>query len=227
MSIRVPRIVRRKSVLLVVVIGVVAGLSAMGAGIAAMSSSNQITACFNRSNGSIYIIGEGADRSSCHPNDVPIVWNIRGPAGPQGPSGVSGPPGLPGATGPVGASGSPGPVGPPGTFTGVFSSPNGNYSIRVTDTDIELKGPSSKLKLDSTGVVLEDAVNVHLRAGASVRVDSGATLQLQGGQVLINAGQAGAPAARAGDPIAGAKESNSDSVTGNVLTGSTSVFIGN
>jgi len=206
MSIRIRRVVRTKSVLLVMVIAAVAGLSAMGAGIAAMSSSSEINACFKRSNGSIYVVGEGAERGSCQPNDVPIVWNVRGPAGPGGPAGAAG---------------------PPGTFTGLLSSPNGDFSIRVADTGIELKGPSSRIKLDSTGVVLEDAVSVHLKAGASVRVDAAATLQLQGSQVLINAGQAGAPAARAGDPIAGAKDPNSASVTGNVLTGSTSVFIGN
>jgi hypothetical protein len=213
--------------LLVMVVVAVAGLSAMGAGIAAMSNSNQINACFKPSNGSIYVVGQGAERGNCQPNDVPIVWNIIGPVGPQGPSGAAGPPGPSGATGPVGASGSPGPVGPPGTFTGLFSSPNGDYSIRVADTGIELKGPSSKIKLDSSGIVLEDAVSVHLRSGSSVRVDAGVTIQLHGSQVLINAGQNGAPAARAGDPVAGAKDPSSDSVSGSVLTGSTSVLIGN
>ncbi|HXI59797.1 MAG TPA: hypothetical protein VNO55_27205 [Polyangia bacterium] len=227
MSIGVRRIVRRKSVLLVMVIVAVAGLSAMGAGIAAMSNSNQINACFKPSNGSIYVVGLGAERSSCQPNDVPIVWNIVGPVGPQGPSGAAGPPGPAGATGPAGANGTPGPVGPPGAFTGLFSSPSGDYSIRVADTGIELKGPSSKIRIDSTGLVLEDAVNVHLRSGSSVRLDAGATIQLQGSQVLINAGQNGTPAARVGDPVVGAKDPNSDAVSGTVVTGSTSVLIGN
>jgi Collagen triple helix repeat (20 copies) len=227
MSFKVGHVVRRKSVLLVMAIAAVVGLSAMGAGIAAMSDTNQISACFNRSNGSIYIIGQGSERSSCHPNDVPIVWNVKGPAGPQGPAGEAGPPGPSGATGPAGATGSPGPVGPPGTFTGLFSSPNGQYSIQVTDTGIELKGPSTRIRVDSGGILLDDAVSVRLRSGSSFRVDSAGPLHVQGFPVLINADGGGSLAARAGDQVVGAKDPRSDAVTGLVVSGSTSVLIGN
>src|SRR5262249_61960374 len=41
-----------------------------------------------------------------------------------------------GAAGPQGPPGSTGAQGPPGTFTGHFQSPNGAYSLDVTDTGI-------------------------------------------------------------------------------------------
>jgi hypothetical protein len=233
-------VLRRKSSLVAITIGAGTALLLAGAGVAAMSSSNQINACYKPSNGSIYIVGQGSKQCACQPHDVPISWNVRGPAGPPGP---------PGSAGPQGARGPAGAAGPAGTFTGHFTSPSGLFSIQVSDTGIELKGPASSITLDATslqvkgpassiklkspsGLVLEDAASIELRAGAEIRIDSGADImvdsggntQMRGTQVLINAGQNPAPAARAGDPIQGA--ANGPSVTGTVLSGSSSVFIG-
>lgn len=82
-----------------------------------------------------------------------------GAPGAKGDTGATGAPGAPGAkgdTGPQGAVGPQGPAGPQGTagsgsgsgFSGSFTSPNGLYSLAVTDAGITLKGPGGKVVID-------------------------------------------------------------------------------
>jgi hypothetical protein len=83
-----------------------------------------------------------------------------------------------------------GPKGDPGDpFQGTFASPNGLYSISVTDLGIQLKGPSGSVDIDAATIELTNAgSNVTLTpAGAYV---TGTVVQLNG---------CGAPVARIGD----------------------------
>jgi hypothetical protein len=98
----------------------------------------------------------------------------RGPATTQFDSfnltlGAAGPQGPPGATGATGAAG---PQGPPGTFTGHFQSPNGQYSLDVTDTGIRLAGPGATIQLGNGTVTIMTMGTTTVRAQTlSVRSD--------------------------------------------------------
>jgi len=73
--------------------------------------------------------------------------------GATGPAGSSGPRGPQGDTGPQGA---------PGVFSGHFQSPNGAYSLDVTNNGIVLTGPAAKIQLVAgTATVSGVQVNVH------------------------------------------------------------------
>ena len=154
---------------------------------------------------------------SAQHDEAPISWSQSGPlgaTGPMGPTGATGLTGSQGATGVTGGQGSTGATGtdgatgstgPAGTFSGTFTSPNGQYSISVTDTGIVLSGPGphDKIRLDGTGVrieapqvsamidngvVINSGQQIDLRAGTNATLRSGANLTITAGAALdVNA----------------------------------------
>jgi hypothetical protein len=84
--------------------------------------------------------------------EIPISWNLSGPVGATGPAGPTGATGPQGATGAAGATGA---TGPAGTFNGVFTSPNGLFSLSVTDAGIVLRGPNGSVTVDGTGAAID------------------------------------------------------------------------
>jgi hypothetical protein len=112
--------------------------------------------------------------------------------------GTAGPAGPPGPRGPTGDTG---PQGPPGVFSGHFQSPNGAYSLDVTNNGIVLTGPAAKIQIvggtatvSGVDVRVQGDVSAELKAGATATVNAGAiatlkagaTVVIQGPQVLIN-----------------------------------------
>jgi IPT/TIG domain-containing protein len=157
-----------------------------------------------------------------------------GAAGPQGPAGPSGPPG------------------PPGTFTGHFQSPNGQYTLDVTDTGVRLAGPGAMMQLGNgtvtimaTNVVVKSDLNTEIRSGATTMVRSGTNTDIQssasttvnsGATTTVNSAASTSingspvflnggsrPAARTGDPV----QVDPASGAGVITAGSTTVFVGN
>jgi hypothetical protein len=139
----------------------------------------EINACSKKGAGTLYLAGD----KGCLPGDTAVAWTIKGPqgepgpAGPSGPegpkgdrgdvgpAGPSGPEGPQGPSGPQGAQGPSGPSGPAGTFSGSFQSPNGQYSISVTDAGIELRGPGSgRVRLDAGNLILQGNVGLQVNA---------------------------------------------------------------
>jgi hypothetical protein len=122
----------------------------------------------------------------------------RGPATTQFDSfnltlGAVGPPGPPGAAGTAGATG---PPGPPGTFSGHFQSPNGLYSLDVTDTGIRLAGPGASIQLGNgtvtimtlgttsirgQNVMIRSDQDIDIRAGVDASLRASGNLDLQSG----------------------------------------------
>jgi hypothetical protein len=173
----------------------------------------------------------------------------RGPATTQFDSfnvtlGAVGAPGPAGATGPQGPAGATGPQGPAGTFSGHFQSPNGAYSLDVTDTGIRLAGPAASIQLvggtvtimatnvtvrsditteirSGVNTTLLSSASTEIQSGANTTIISGGSTNIEGNPVFLNGG--GQPAARAGDTV----QVNTGSGTGSIVTGSTTVFIGN
>ena len=121
-----------------------AGGVAYGAG-----NDAQVNACVQKGNGTLYLANA---KGACKPGDSKMAWGMQGPPGLPG---ATGPAGAAGPTGPQGASGPAGPPGAAGTFSGTFKSPNGQYSLTILDTGIELKGPGGKLKVNPGNLTLD------------------------------------------------------------------------
>ena len=153
--------------------------------------------------------------------------------------------------GAVGPQGPTGPQGPPGTFSGHFQSPNGSYSLDVTDTGIRLAGPSATIQLANgtvtimvTNLTVRSSLNTDIRSGdtttirsaSNTDVRSDATLTLRSGAntniqadgvtaiqgVNVLLNGGGHPAARFGDAV----QVDTASGQGTIQGGSTTVFIG-
>jgi len=158
------------------------------------------------------------DPARCRGNETPIQWSEQGVAGPPGPQG---PPGEDGEDG------------EDGTFSGTFTSPNGLYSLSVTDTGIVLASPDSSIRVTDSAirvetmgpdlielrganqVKVESGAAFELRAGLTASLQSGAGFAVRGSRVDIN-GVGCRPAARVGDAVAG----------GSIVSGSATVCIG-
>ena len=166
--------------------------------------------------------------ASCRTNELPIEWNVAGARGAQGPAGEDGADGTSptvaqvdpgtggcanggaaitdsaGATAYVcnGLNGQDGADGD--SFAGTFTSPNGQYSINVTDTGVTIASPDSSIvvsggaitveTLSTDGIVvrsgglfdLRSGTSLDLRAGTTGRLESTSTMTIRGSVVNIN-----------------------------------------
>jgi len=86
--------------------GALAALAATGP-----NKGSVIQACKQRVTGFLRVV---SDPSKCTRREVPLAWNIQGPAGAAGPTGPEGPTGAAGPAGPQGDRGPAGPQGPAG-----------------------------------------------------------------------------------------------------------------
>jgi hypothetical protein len=135
--------------------------AAIGAGTAAyaFSGSEVVSACYVPTTGALYVVGRDDTQKTCKLGHVPIAWNTEGPQGPQGPA---------------------------GTFSGSFRSPNGLYSLSVTDSGITLAGPAASVDVGASTVSVQGATTVSVQ---------GAIVQLNGAGCR--------PAARLADAVSG------------------------
>ena len=166
-------------------------------------------ACMLKNVGTIRIIDP--ERQRCSTSlEIEITFNKQGPTGNPGPTG---PPGPPGPAGQDGEDGEDGQDGAP--FSGTFTSPNGQYSLSVTDSGIVLAGAGSTINLTSAGVAVQSDSDLTLQSGSaliaqaatgvsiagnSVAIDSDRNLTLESGQAL--AAQAGTGVSIAGNGVA-------------------------
>lgn len=158
--------------------------------------------------------------ASCRSNELPIEWNVAGGPGARGPAGEDGADGTSptvsqvdpgtggclnggaaitdsaGATAYVcnGLNGQDGADGE--SFSGTFASPNGQYSINVTDTGVTIASPDSSIvvssgaitveTLSSDAIVVRSGTSLELRAGTTGRLESTSTMTIRGSVVNIN-----------------------------------------
>ena len=163
-------------------------------------------ACMLKNVGTIRIIDPERQRCSAS-LEVEITFNKQGPTGNPGPTGPPGHLGRPAKDGEDGQDGAP--------FSGTFTSPNGQYSLSVTDTGIVLSGAGSTINLTSAGVQVRSDRDLTLQsasalvaqagtgvsiAGNDVAIDSDRNLTLQSGSAL--AAQAGTGVSIAGNGVA-------------------------
>lgn len=211
-------------------LGAAVVVAALGAGAAYATTSlvragavepAVIQGCKNPGNGGLRVVATPAD---CHKNETPIAWNAVGPAGPPGvsPTVTALAPGD--ANCPAGgaviadAFGSTAYACNGESFAGTFTSPNGQFSLRVDDNGVKLAGPGNQTVTISGAGIKAEGNSVELKSSSTVKVDAAtnfdlksigasiqaaANLDLEGGHVSINGAGSCAPAARMGDPAVG------------------------
>ena len=190
---------------------------AAGVAYASIPDAGSLTyhACMLKGVGTIRIIDPEKQHCSAA-LEAEITFNQKGPAGPGGAQGAAGTDGVSptvaqltagdancpngGAAitdaanhtayvcnGAQGATGQPGAEGQP--FSGTFTSPNGQYSISVTDDGISIASTSSAtIGLDSTGIAIHTPGTIAVR-GRGVDIQSQADLGLGGADSIgLNSG---------------------------------------
>ncbi len=190
----------RRSARLGVLVVVVAAAAA-GVAYAAIPGSGAVyTGCMLKNVGTVRLIDTSLPASNlmshCTNLETQITWNQTGQTGQTGPQGAQGPAGQTGAQGPAGPTGAtgaagpqgdPGPAGPQGQkgdtgdFSGHFASPNGLFTIDVTDTGIKLAGPTGTLDIGPSSEGLEDSFGDKVTLdGGEVNVDAVAAVNVKG-----------------------------------------------
>ncbi len=155
-----------------------------------------------------------------------------------------------------GATGPAGPAGADGTpFDGTFTSPNGAYSLSVTDAGVLVTGSGSTVRVSSTGIRIESlsqplsiraadvdvrsdgglsamvATSLSLRAGSTARLEGGAGTTVRGGGVVeIDGGSVALNGGTSCRPAARAGDlvapSPGNTFPGTIVGGAPSVCIG-
>lgn len=100
----------------VVAVGTLTAMGALGGGLAygsASSPDTTYTACVSTVGHALYNV-TSTGTPTCLRHDTKITWNQTGPQGAQGPAGAAGPTGAKGDTGATGPAGVTGAVGPTG-----------------------------------------------------------------------------------------------------------------
>jgi hypothetical protein len=156
-----------------------------------------------------------SEAENCRNNETPIQWSQTGPAGPPGPPGADGADGEDGEDGEDGVSptvaqlapgdpncpeggaaitdsagttayvcsGSDGEDGEP--FSGTFTSPNGEYTLSVTDAGIVASGDGSTIALDGSGIRIETGADpISIASASSIAVDTATNATVSVGGVL-------------------------------------------
>lgn len=135
-------------------------------------------ACVHHARGALRVIDPAVERCN-EQTETAISFAARGHAGPAGPAG------------PAGRDGRDGVDGEP--FSGTFTSPNGLYSLRVTDTGIVMTGDGSTIALDGSGITVQSGADpIAIRSGGALLVDvaGDTTVDLDGSLTLVAAGNA-------------------------------------
>ena len=140
-----------------------------------------------------------------------------------------------------GADGTNGTDGTP--FSGTFTSPNGQYSISVTDTGVTISGAGTTVDLSGTGLKVQSSTGLTLKSGGDASLESsggltvkaggnatisgGGTLGLSGALLTLNnSGPTCLLAARLGDSILATSANQGAISTGFITSGSPTVCIG-
>lgn len=130
-------------------------------------------ACYVPLTGTIYRIKAPRTRPACaSTSHVAFSWNQEGPVGPKGEPGD------------------------PAEFSGTLTSPDGNYSLAITNDGILLDGPSGSVSIDEFGVsILADSGKVTVVAADDFVMSAGrdATLKATNDLTIKAAANPGIP----------------------------------
>jgi hypothetical protein len=108
------------------------------------------------------------------------------------------------------AEGAAGAQGQAGTSNGTLQSPDGNYTLSVTNAGIVATGPNAQVMLDNGGLVLKSGTTLVLDAGTNLDLKAAASATIRGSVTRVGCANGGVPAARVGSQL---------QVSGNVSVG--------
>jgi len=227
---------RRRLAVVTVAIFAVAGGIAYGS---IPDAGGVYHACLAKT-GAIRIIDTDTDQ--CKAFETPITFNQKGQPGDPGKSPtvapvaagdshcLAGGAAITDAAGTTayvcsGANGKDGADGTP--FSGTFTSPNGQYSISVTDTGVTVAGAGTTVNLSGTGLKVQAANGLTLESGFGLSVKAATTLELSGSLLTLNnSGPTCLRAARLGDSLLATSTNQGALSTGFITDGSPTVCIG-
>ncbi len=112
----------------------------------------------------------------------------------QTPNAKEGPWALMAAQGAVGAQG------PAGTFGGTLQSPDGKYTLSVTNAGIVATGPNGQVTMDGGGLVLKSGTTIVLDADTSLDLKAAASATIRGSVTHLGC-TGGTQVARVGSQI--------------------------
>jgi hypothetical protein len=137
-EVQMRRLHRRQAIAYVLGVLTAGGGFAVGAAWAghAAAVDNTIHACVQKGTGTLY---QQTAAGGCKPGDTTLEWSITGPQGIQGIQGSQGP------QGPKGDQGA------PGKNILTAKSPNGLFSITVSNSGILIGGPNATFTVDFEG----------------------------------------------------------------------------
>jgi hypothetical protein len=240
---------RKSLVTIVAVLGV--GVVTAGIAYAAIPASDgTIQGCYAKLGGFLRVVDSASQCKTSL--EVPIKWSQNGLKGDPGLNGTNGTNGAPGAPGvsptvtqlapgdancPAGGaaltdstgstayvcSGQNGQAGADGQpFSGTFTSPNGQYSIGVTDAGISITGTAgarillhnSDISVRSGTVSVEADTDVQVRSGTGLSLQSGTNMTMRSGVDLTVQASANASITSSGNmSLSGALTDISGSLT--------------
>jgi hypothetical protein len=186
----------RRAVMLLA--GAIALLAAAGAAYATIPDSGGVyTACRLNGIGTIRLIDpsgpSGSLLSHCTSIETQISWNQKGQPGAAGPAGS---PGVSptvtqlsagdshcpaGGASITDSTGTPAYVCNGAPFSGTFTSPNGQFSLSVTDTGVQVVGPNATISVSGNGTVSVQGDHVETVAGSDAVTVQGASTERVGG----------------------------------------------
>jgi hypothetical protein len=154
------KLLRRPVLALALGAALATAVGAAGTAAYAALGDERVKACYAAKTGALYVIGRDGAPAKCLPGDVPIDWSVQGP---QGPAGV---------------------------FSGTFTSPNGAYSLSVTDAGIVLTAPGATARLVGSTVAIESAASTTVQTGSAFGLVAGTSLNLaSGGSTTLQVGK--------------------------------------
>ncbi|HVM57192.1 MAG TPA: hypothetical protein VMT74_06990 [Gaiellaceae bacterium] len=107
------------------------------------ATGGSVQACVSRERGTLYLQNTRS-RTPCARGDQAITWAVTGPAGQNGTNGKDG------TNGTNGTNGQDGKQGPAGSLNNAVS-PNGLYTVTLSNQGILLKGPRGSVTINGVG----------------------------------------------------------------------------
>jgi len=156
------------------------GTAVASSGIGTSGSISKV--CADSSGNLSLPTGTGACRKHGH------LRRIAGATGAMGAAGATGATGPQGPAGSAGAAGSPGPPGASASLT-QLTSPNGKFTVTVTNAGIQLTGPETSLELSAHDLTMLAGESTSLTSGTSTSLLTGTNLSLEAGATALLAGE--------------------------------------
>ena len=116
--------------------------------------------------------------------------------------------------------------GPTGTFSGTFQSPDGNYTLSVSNAGIEASGPDGRVRITPSGVEVKSSTVLLIDAAGSLEAKASGPASFRGSLTRLGCAGGGTPTARQNDTVTGVVTGDFGGPlqNGRIASGSPTVF---